>query len=391
LTSKPVNSHATSSAEAERHPMSRTRVSTGSAPTELSRSHISTGSTPTERMYTSSAYVDPIYSPSSQQQQHQPAVSDLAYTADMRSGHPNMYRSRHSAWNNGYPTVQVSYNHNKDPAPGSKDSTYGATFMVRFAEGQPTGHSHTVDMDCEVTGSPNRVAVIGDKPQINLVTERLKRFESLDSVDNTGSAGSTKHWGGGAGSSWDPTSTPNSRTRSVAKLGCNSVASKTAYFEAYFSDDSRSGDDDKTQEHHRSANESLDRKKKISFEHAVPPREPRIRTGSLPQAKPPPETPNIPSPSPATINIYFRGDQTSQESMKLQPSPERYPSPLHTGQYSSSPNLGRYGLRSSPVSERDRSPLKGVEDSPNSRWNSKATMRQQSNLTAINSAQSKCE
>ncbi|KAK2165651.1 hypothetical protein LSH36_47g05023, partial [Paralvinella palmiformis] len=178
----------------------------------------------------------------------------------------------------------TSHQHNGCSPTGRPDS-YGLTVSLHidsrnsnYAEGE-----HNVP-NASRRGERNSVP---EHHMINMVSERLKKFESADNVDS------------GA---------PLWRQRKQKDYhGYDSVLSRAAEFENRYDDDDRS-------RRKRSARNS-------------PFSTPAGSTTSLPQALPPPEINKVPPTPPATINFYFREGMSHSQtgSINLEPSPERLP------------------------------------------------------------------
>ena len=198
---------------------------------------------------------------------------------------------------------------------------------------------------------------------INMVTERLRKFESSESVDGAASSNSWRQ-----------------RKPQPPQVGYNSVLSRAAHYEHY-SEDHNSEDDQPPQ-------------RKFST-WTSPYTTPSGSTASLPQAVPPPEIHKVPPTPPATINFYFRDAKSpasghSSSMASLEPSPERHRTDeaFRLRLSSEPPEINRSGI------SRERSPLGGItisysEGSPSPSSNRgnrrhKAAARQPSYLAAVN-------
>ena len=198
--------------------------------------------------------------------------------------------------------------------PIASSSATSSPFEV--SQSQSQAYSASRHQGAGSTGS-------GDRHMVSLVAERMKKFESCDSIDSDASSG-----GGGSGSvsgntqqgaqgitAGLPPAAPRA-TPPSSRFGCDSVASRTALFE----------------------------------------HQPRVPQ-TYAQTKPP-SCEKLGSP-PATINIYFRKDSPSpaNSSTVLDKSPERL---LH---------------------------MPGTPPSPRVPKSHKPALRQSSYLTAVNASQ----
>ena len=170
---------------------------------------------------------------------------------------------------------------------GSDASTYGlaVSYPVPSENVSELPKSYSTDFDTSHSqhgGSANRYSMppTNDRTQpINLVTERMKKFESMDSVDSNSSVGSAT-----SGSGKYQSDAPKGPAR---RFGCDSVASRTAQYEHMMSDD-----------------EEYVQREQLS--------------GSLTQLQ---QRPN--RAAPATINIYFRSESPQHPILQLDRSPHR--------------------------------------------------------------------
>ena len=110
----------------------------------------------------------------------------------------------------------------------------------------------------------------------------------------------------------------------------------------------------------------------------------RSRTNSLPYTQ---SNPHSRQESPATINIYFRGDQTPPEKR----TPELYRSPVH-GRHPSYTPYSPHSRSLSPdelINVYDK--LQEVHDDRSDGSGSTKARRKSSYLSAVNSPRSKCK
>ena len=169
--------------------------------------------------------------------------------------------------------------HNGRVLPDRTDS-YGLTVSLHMDTHKP----NYADSDYKVTNVARRSDrnSVPDRPhQINMVSERLRKFESADSVDRSSPVWSQRDHRGYDGVH---------------------VLSRAADYENKYDDDDRS------------------RRKRMSHGSAFS--TPTGSTMSLPQSGPPPEIHKVPATPPATINFYFR-ESPHGGSVNLEPSPER--------------------------------------------------------------------
>ncbi len=263
------------------------------------------------------------------------------------------------------------------PVP-TGDPTYGTTVTVRFHEGSATNRQvpiypqthDRVPMPASVTITSGRPSS-GDQTQnINLVTERLKKYTGYGNGDLPMPADK-----GGYRVQVRQTSAP--------QMGYDSVASRVAVFEQ--SDDNLSGDE-KPPRHRKISVEERHRKITVGRQHAVDRH--AARMGSPPQQTlPPTEIQKIPATPPATISIYFRSDTPTQQTAILQPSPERLLRSTNIKDYSDS---SADSMSMEMSYDRDCSPVGIRQDelSPISSRRHKPALRQASYLSAVNSPHS---
>ena len=210
-------------------------------------------------------------------------------------------------------------------------------------------------------GIPREDSLEG-KP-VNLVAQRMKRFESMDATEPTASPELSVH---------SPNRYRREKVNTPPRMGYDSVASRVAQFQGVHSDDSMSD------------SEWVPRVRKSSSEE----RYQRIlsdRKASLDaytaysQARPPPEIHKVPGTPPASVSLYLRNETSPPQTAILVPSPEKF---LH-------PPPSRHD-NSEYLEEvtRERSPLRSTGalaagDTPPRRR--RTARRQHSYLTAINS------
>ncbi|KAI0222333.1 hypothetical protein LSAT2_026423 [Lamellibrachia satsuma] len=190
-------------------------------------------------------------------------------------------------------------------------------------------------------GSASRYSMpaTNDRNQaINLVTERMKKFESMDSVDSNSSVGSATSGNGRYHS--DAPKMPSRR------FGCDSVATRAAQYEHLMSDD----DEYMQREQSPVARQQL--------------------SGSLSHLQQnPSDTNRSGNVAPATINIYFRSESPQHPIMQLDRSPHRPRAASH-----------------SPHPANRRSPRLQLQiQRPTSESSHRFAMRQPSYLSAIHS------
>ena len=195
-------------------------------------------------------------------------------------------------------------------------------------------------------GSASRYSMpaTNDRNQaINLVTERMKKFESMDSVDSNSSVGSATSGNGRYHS--DAPKLPSRR------FGCDSVATRAAQYEHLMSDD----DEYMQREQSPVARQQL--------------------SGSLSYLQQnPSDTNRSGNVAPATINIYFRSESPQHPIMQLDRSPHRPRAASH-----------------SPHPANRRSPRLQLQiQRPTSESSHRFAMRQPSYLSAIRSPKGGC-
>ena len=172
---------------------------------------------------------------------------------------------------------------------GSDAPTYGlaVSYPVPTENVSELPKSYSTDFDTShsqhaIGGNGNRYSMPPTSDRtlpINLVTERMKKFESMDSVDSNSSVGSTAS--GSGRYQGDAPKVPSRR------FGCDSVATRAAQYEHMMSDD-----------------EEYVQREQL--------------TGSLSQLQ---QRPN--RAAPATINIYFRSESPQHPILQLDRSPHR--------------------------------------------------------------------
>ncbi len=277
------------------------------------------------------------------------------------------------------------------PAAAADNDSYGLTITYRPPGGRGgAGDGFSMQKDSQIHFAPKLSPAskrrdrnsVPDRAAISLVTERMKKFESAESLDS-------KNGSGLSGSRSSSVGPPPSRRppRPPPRVGYDSVLSRAADFETRFANSDASSDDEQ-----RQRRSSMD-KKWPSSQLSTP----TGSASSLSQLAPPPEIHKVPATPPATVPFYFRHSHNFQDTkIHLDPSPERT---LSSQAHLSVSTPGYGGISLSPGSDtlsagsrsdRDRSPLSigsSYSDIPQTSpipQHGKPAARQPSYVAAIN-------
>ena len=203
-------------------------------------------------------------------------------------------------------------------SPRISDDQYGLTISCRHVHSSPGAsrrlgtfapYSHSSSPTPEPSGSRHSMP---DRPGVSRVSERMKHFESAESIDGE-----------------EVEEPPRRQLRhNVDKYrvphygGCKSVVTRAALFEE---DDKKRRRKVSAPQERQVSNTNLSDVVPSSSDVTWSHTKLSGSLGSLAQASPPAELQRDPGPQPlpATINIYFRSDQSLDSHARVEPSPER--------------------------------------------------------------------